>query len=1228
LGKTITKTITVQLKPFKSMQKDALNKGMSYLWLPPKLLLIMKLVIIIMIATLTQLSAAGFAQKVSLNEKNIPLHAVIEKIRTQTNYDFVFKANIFDDNDRISLNLKNVNLDEALNVIFKNSNISFTIKDKVIVLDMKNKSFIDKLIDEFKAIDVRGTVLDEKKLPLPGATVRVKGTNKRVTTNAAGKFFLQNVAENATIEISYIGYKVVEVIAASQIEDVTLTLEDADLKEVIVTVSTGYQILPKDRVSGSFKVISGEQLEKPAADLSQKLIGTTSGMVATTSPVTGESTFQIRGLSTLGANASPLIVVNGFALSENNFSNINPNDIETVTILKDAGAASIWGARAANGVIVVTTKTAKKGMPLSIEINAFTRIASKLDLNYSRALASSAATVDYEVATFGKLGAQTNAGILGAGSTWSNFRSQATTLLNENRLGFISSAQLATRLDVLRMSDNSAQISDLLMSNPVTNQINLNMASATEKVRNNMSLQYETNQQDFKGNNNTRALINYRAVVDITDWLRFDTEFNGLYANQNNDGYDMTTIRSWSPYDMLLKPDGTPTNFTKNYYYPIIERYFSTSKFPYADFTYNPLTDLSAHNLTAQTLNARLQAGLTFKIMPGVSVNSRFRYENNNILNRGLYNESSDRVRTTVNQNAVWDRTMTGVVTPLIPKGSILDQSRSKSVGYTWANQVNVDRTFGNDHSINVLLGQEMRQLVSQNFNHSTTYGYNDETLQVGAFSNGTGGSYPLAPTYRISSWTNPGGVWNIPTTVINGISVPTIYNSFPSFVTDRFVSLYANAAYTYKNKYTIEAGARVDASNLITDEAKYRYQPIWHVGGTWQIYKEHFMGDINWIDNFSLRGTFGYQGNIDRSTSFMPLIALGGVNNNTNETSNTISSYGNPSLRWEKTAQTNVGIDFSVLKGKLFGSLDLYNKNGRDLIASIAIPAVNGTTSQRLNRAEMVNRGLNLELGTNLKIAEKIRWSGSFNFGYNKNKITQLYATAFTYGNLTSTNVNSTYVQEHNANTLWVPVYAGLVNGYPAVRANDGSTFPISSAPGSVPDARTILTDAGTNVAPYTGGLTSSFDVYNFNLSFTITGKFGAVFKTMPFNYPPGSGSGTGRILPNARLDIAYNGDPSQYVQVPPSLVESNYLTWLTWSNNFSYLVQNANVIRIQQVDLSYRVNPRLLGKLNIKGLKLFAQGTNLFVFTNNKYDEDPEYPLGTQRPMPRFTFGANLQF
>ena len=344
-----------------------------------------------------------------------------------------------------------------------------------------------------------------------------------------------------------------------------------------------------------------------------------------------------------------------------------------------------------------------------------------------------------------------------------------------------------------------------------------------------------------------------------------------------------------------------------------------------------------------------------------------------------------------------------------------------------------------------------------------------------------------------------------------------------------------------------------------------------------------------------------------------------------------TIASYGNPTLRWEKIGTANLGVDYSLFGGKLFGKVDLYSKKGKDLIAEITIPSANGTISQKFNNAGMLNQGIEIELGTSANIlGDKIRWSGSLNFAYNHNKITKLFVASYLPYNLFGT--TTAYVEGKDANTLWSYKYAGLFNEgttgspnwQPMVQGPDAQTrFNFANTPLGNP--LEYMLDGGTKVAPYIAGFSSQFKIYDFDLSFIVTGKFGHVFRHNSFNYPVLFG---GKVLPNNRLSEVMKADPMKMVPLPQNPTEPSYYYWTTFTPYLDYLVDNASHVRMQEVNLSYSIPTKLLSKAGLSRMQLYAQGNNLFIITANKYHEDPEYPIGTVRPQPQFTFGFKLNF
>jgi hypothetical protein len=267
-----------------------------------------------------------------------------------------------------------------------------------------------------------------------------------------------------------------------------------------------------------------------------------------------------------------------------------------------------------------------------------------------------------------------------------------------------------------------------------------------------------------------------------------------------------------------------------------------------------------------------------------------------------------------------------------------------------------------------------------------------------------------------------------------------------------------------------------------------------------------------------------------------------------------------------------------------------------------------------------MTNKGIELELGSALQINKNINWRGSLTFSYNQNRITNLFVATYASSTLYSGG-SGAYVVGKDANTMWTFEYAGIQNTQPVVKGEKGTYYDFTAfTPG---DGRNYMTASGTTVAPYTLGFINSFNVYDFNVSFILTGKFGHIFKRTGFNYPV---TWTGRVLPNNKLSEVVNGDPSQIVPLPLNDNEPRFYFWDRFYPYLSYLVESASHIRLQELNVTYNLK-KALGKTSIKGAQVFVQGNNLFTIKANKFGEDPEYPIGTLKPQPMYTFGVKFE-
>lgn len=1178
-----------------------------------------KLVVTFIILTLFNIEAKGFISKpqTGLGYNIIELERLCKKIELKKDMTFLYNGEGVGLKKEISKNKHLSRVPERV------SDTIFVYKarkgESILDETAKNKSVKEKENSQWSLPiqqTVKGAVMDENEIPLPGVNIILQDTinegSKGTTTDFDGVFEIEVDDAYQVLSFSLLGYKTrtFSVQDISDKLDVILEQDIGALDEVVI--STGYQTISKERSTGSYGTISKEELDKPASTISERLVGQISGL-QTTIDADGTMDFEVRGQTSLFADQKPLIVVDGFPI-EGEFESINPNEVESITVLKDAAAASIWGAKSANGVIVVTTKDAAAGKP-KINFSTFLKISPKLDLNYAVDHASAEDFLEYDQMAFDTENFNSAFGPP-PGATVNELQSpisRAMIAMNEARLGRISSEERDEVLNLIRGLDNKSQIKDNLLQVPITNQYNLSISGGNETVKNRLSLLFETNKNYFKRNQKERYLIKYKNQVNIAKGLDFN--FSGMmqYNSQKNNGSSLSELSSLAPWDMLKDEEGNLIDLSYlNFYKPNMDEFVPYEEFPYPDWSYNPIRDMEHRNFKTKNYNARIQGKLNWSIIDGLVVSSSLSYEN---FRTSIHNYSSDEtfaVRDFVNRGSSWG--FSGPVIPNIPSGGVLEQSKSSVESFDIRNQVKFNRIIDEVHEVDFLGGTEIQDRKLKSSDYPNAFGYDEETLSV---------SELLNPRSTSNMWNGD------PLTFLPGFrtTTTTVFGEDR----DRFFSLFGNLGYTFDSRYAVTGSIRTDASNLITDDPKYRYNPFWSVGAGWTLSNEEFMNQAQWVDRLKLRATLGANGNIDRSTSFKPLINLHSeLNEYTHEPTGTISSFGNPTLRWEKTKTLNIGTEFSFWNNKLSGSFDFYHKGGSSLIVEQSIPAVNGTTSQKFNNGNMVNKGVEITLGTLWPIkSDDIVWSGNINYAYNDSKITKFFVDKYQSYDLYDGPTTS-YVEGHDPNALWSYRYSGMVNEgddenpimKPTVFAGDGEEKVTLTqfAPGNAVD---YMVDQGTLNAPHILSTRHNFKIYDFNFSFILTGKFGHVFRRQSFNYPAATG---GNNLINSKYPEVANGNPEEIIPIPEA--EQSYYFYDRFYPYMSYLTTNASHIRIQEINLTYTISSRVTDHIGFQKMQVFAQANNLGTILFNDFGEDPEYPKGNLKLAKSFTFGVNLNF
>ncbi len=1139
----------------KKWQDDVTGKTFP---VAAKIFLKMKLTLcVILISFLGAIASESYSQttKLSLDLKNAKVKDALGAIENQSEFFFLYSEKLIDVNREVNIEVKGSAIEKILDKIFEGTNVNYTVKGRQIVLatpEANTAVGTTSVSQQHKTIS--GRVTDSSGVPLPGVSVVVKGTTTGVITNNDGNFSLPNISGNATLQFSFVGMKMQEMKVGSQTEiNLVLDQETVGLEEV---VAIGYGTSKRKDVTGSVgSVKSAELVQRPATNITQSLAGKIAGVNVSTNSGRpgGNPIIRIRGYSSIQATNEPLYIVDGISSSINS---LNPDDIESIDVLKDASSTAIYGTRGSNGVIVVTTKRGKNDARVNYSTYLSTNtLAKKLDVLNSEQFLYIEDQAYINAQKFDPIGY--------ASGKYMDPIVKRKKYLEGNTLGNHELFKLDA--NGIPQPIYNVDWQDMTTRNSFSQIHNLSYTGSYDKTNFGLFLGYTDDEGIIKESNLIRYSV--RATIDRTmsKWLKVGGTVNYSLTNErrvdtrqgfNNVPRMMIEMVSFIPYKYK---DGT---------------YGYRGDYLGLEGGDNPLSQIY-ENVTPY--NSDVFNGTTYakiSIMKGLDVTSTF---------------GANRI---MNMDPYFNSTKSDIVGGLGSNEASVNNSQSTQ--WQWTNIINYAKTINKDHYLTLLLGAEYQK-----------YSYFQSMAVIDKLSD---------DYYK---WYNLGAGATL-------MAPNSTYNA------DQMESYFSRLNYNYKEKYLVTATGRFDGSSKFGANNKYAFFPSAALG--WRVSQEGFLNENKTISNLKLRASYGFTGNSGigaynsmarLSTNAYP---LGGVR----QSGVGVGSLSNPILKWEKTAQFDVGFDLGINRDRISFIVDYYIKNTTDLLMAAPVPSSSGYTSMTRNIGSMQNSGFEFTLNSENIRRNKFSWQTSFNISTLKNKITALGVK------------NEDIIMSPNStNILRVGNSVGSMFGYVFDGIWDDATEAAKfgkkigdarikdlNLDGKINESdRTII---GKGVPELYGTLSNSFKYGNFDLLIELQGTYGndvLMDQLGTAEMRQGLGNSLSTVL-NAWT---------------PENKNSTLEQWRPVAAGYSSLkdtrrVKNGSFIRGKNISFGYNFTAKECEKLKIKSLRLSLSAQNLFLITSYP-GYDPEVSTYTDpfaqgivfADYPKaktFTFGLNLSF
>ncbi|MEJ5993264.1 SusC/RagA family TonB-linked outer membrane protein [Pedobacter sp. Du54] len=1137
-----------------------------------------------------QVSLAANAQKISLSKKNAPLTEIFKELRKQSGYDFVINKDQIKIAKPVTILVNSDDLINVLNKCFEGQPFTYSMEDKMIIVVSKKSEPI--IINNSSInIDVSGTILDEKGEPIFGASVKVKGTTNFTTTNKNGAFVLKNVPEDSILEVTSLGYKIKEMKAAKQLITITLEVFVEDLDEVNV-ISTGYQTAKVNEINGTVSLINEKSLNaRSGTNILDRIIGQSSGLLLQTGKNNGNpqntTNITIRGLGTIDGPLDPLIVLDGFVY-EGDINNINPNDIEGVSILKDAAAASIWGSRAGNGVIVLTTKKGKPNQAIQVSFNPTVIIQAMPKLNAIGQMESSDyITVEKQLFDAGYFNDRITT------TPWAAL-TPAVEIFLAQRNGKITTADAAAQIQGLQKNNTQQSYLDNFYTHAITQQYNLSLRGGEKRNAYLFSGSYDHVKGETYSN---RDKINVHFSNDFKLLKNLDLITNIYFTNtESKTGrptYNSLTIGGRYPTYLDFSSQGSLATMYRSDYTDTL------AKGRLLDWKYYPAEDYKHDYFKESSQEIFANISLKYQILEGLNIIVSYQNQRQRFNQDHVSDGSSFAARDLINTFTQYN-TVSGVLTRPVPIGGILSSNESNVGSQTGRTQLNYNGIFG-AHSITAIAGTELRS-SSTSGNATRQLGYQDDPLYSSLVD-------PIGyyPEYLTGNTSQIGGANTL---------TKTEY---------RFISVYGNVAYSYKGRYILSGSIRRDGSNIFGANTNDKWKPLWSTGLGWKISQESFY-NLNWLPVLRLTGTFGYSGNVDLTRTASP---IGGYASNTitGFPITRINAINNPDLKWEQLSQLSLRLDFELKRQILNGSFSWYIKNGTDLYgaARFDYTAWGGRDVIVRNVADMIGKGIDLDLHSKNFNGPNFSWGTDLYFSYNLSKTKKYYRNAAPsiIALLSGNNVISP-LEGFPLYSLAAYKWGGLdANGNPQGYLNGQLSTNYSAMITEATNSGNNMTYMGSSSPLYFGSFINTFVFKGVSLSINMNFKLGYKVRKPSIIYSNLIAYGMGNSEFSQRWQKT--GDEN-FTNVPSFTYPVSTLRDAFYSASEINII-SGNHLRLDYVRLGYTLNTAQW-KFPFRNFEVFSGVQNVGVLWRaNKYGYDPDY-AGVIPPTRQVNFGIRGTF